>query len=114
MRFKRFRGNACRETIHNGSADGESPAEKKINITQLKNGQIAVIIEILGGCNSANRLNAMGIIPGTNIVKKSSSAMKGPVVLEKNGRQLAIGFRLAQKIIVEPVFEMNEKQEKPS
>jgi Fe2+ transport system protein FeoA len=47
----------------------------------------------------------MGIIPGTIVVKKYSSIIKGPIVLEKDAKQLAIGFGIAQKILVEPVDE---------
>ena len=109
MRFKRFRGRACSDTIHSGINDMNLSAENSINVTQLKNGQSATIIAILGNCQPVSRLNAMGIIPGTNIVKRSSSVMKGPVVLEKNGRQLAIGFRIAQNIIVEPESDTDTK-----
>jgi len=111
MRFKRFRGKSCIDSMHGETADVKFTPENSINITQLKNGEPAKIISILGGCDAVRRMDSMGIIPGTEIIKKSSSVMKGPVVLEKNGKQLAVGFRMAQKIIVEPVRGISAKSD---
>ena len=115
MRFKRFREKSCMDGINGDITDGKFSPKYNINITQMKNGEPAKIISILGGCEMVRRLDAMGIIPGTDIIKKSSSAMKGPVVLEKNGKHLAIGFRMAQKIIVEPAGGIRaESDEEPA
>jgi len=48
-------------------------------------------------------MKAMGMLPGTTIVKKSSTALSGPIILEKNGVQFAIGKSTARKIIVKPL-----------
>lgn len=69
-----------------------------------------MITGILGPEKPARRLAAMGILPGAVIVKRSSSMLKGPVVIEKNGRHLAVGHRMAQMIIVEPVDRVNDGQ----
>jgi len=42
------------------------------------------------------------------VVKKSSSLMKGPVVLEREGSQFAVGYGMAQGIMVEPLAANRE------
>ncbi len=49
-----------------------------------------------------NRLNALGIIPGKKITKISAMLMQGPVTIEVDRAQVAIGFGMAKKIIVKP------------
>ncbi len=73
-----------------------------INLTQLENGKSAKVIKFQGGRHFIDKLEAMGILPGTIIVKKTASLMKGPIVIEKGEMQFAIGYAMAQKIMVEP------------
>lgn len=71
-----------------------------MNITQLNNGETAKVIKLYHNSKLARKLEAMGIIPGTIITKKSSILSKGPIIIEKGQIQLAIGYEMAQKIIV--------------
>ena len=50
-----------------------------------------------------SRLNALGIRPGQRITKVSSTPMRGPVTIKIGNAQVAIGFGMANKIIVEPI-----------
>jgi ferrous iron transport protein A len=74
-----------------------------IDVTKLKNGESAKVVELHGGREFAARLEAMGIMPGAVIVKITDSPMSGPVVLEKGAMRLAIGHGMAQKVMVEPL-----------
>lgn len=74
-----------------------------MDLTQLENGESAKVVELQGGQEVINKLEAMEIIPGAVILKKSASFMKGPVVIEKGNMQFAIGYGMAKKIIVEPL-----------
>ena len=47
------------------------------------------------------RLDAMGIRPGKKLTKVSAMLFKGPVNLRLNGAQIAIGFGMANKVVVE-------------
>lgn len=47
------------------------------------------------------RLNAMGIRPGKQITKVSSMFMRGPVTIQVDNAQLALGFGMARRILVE-------------
>ena len=72
----------------------------KTDLTQLNQGQTAVIINIRGGYGLSRRLETMGIKPGVMITKVSSQLMRGPITLRVGNSQIAIGFGMARKIIV--------------
>lgn len=74
-----------------------------MNATQLANGTMGRVIKLSGAGNLAAKLAAMGITPGTVIRKKSDSLLHGPIVIEKGPVQIAIGYGMAQKIMVEPL-----------
>lgn len=74
-----------------------------MNATQLVNGTSARVIKLSGTGTLAAKLAAMGIEPGTIILKKSNSFLRGPIVIEKGPVQIAVGYSMAQRIIVEPL-----------
>jgi Fe2+ transport system protein FeoA len=74
-----------------------------MNITQLAAGRRARVIEIQGGRQTAGKLEALGIVPGAIVAKKSAALMHGPIVLVKGLMSVAIGFGMAKKIIIKPV-----------
>lgn len=71
-----------------------------INITQLNNGETAKVIKLYHNNKIVRKLEAMGIIPGTIITKKSSILSNGPIIIEKGQTQYAIGYEMAKKIII--------------
>jgi len=75
----------------------------KISICELRLGQSGRVVEILGGHAIADRLNAMGIRPGKDITKVSSAFMRGPVTVSVDRCQIAIGYGMAQKVLVEVI-----------
>ncbi|MBA7480302.1 hypothetical protein ES707_15752 [subsurface metagenome] len=64
-------------------------------------GQSGVVVQIQGGHGLVNRLNSLGIRPGKRITKTSSMIMRGPVTIQVDRAQVAIGFGMARRIIVE-------------
>ena len=72
-----------------------------ITLRQMWAGQIGIVAYIEGGYGLVNRLNALGIRPGKRITKISSMLMRGPVTIQLDSAQVAIGFGMANKIIVE-------------
>lgn len=74
-----------------------------INLILLQNNQEAEIIDISGGENLLTRLQDMGIYIGQKISKISKIGIKGPTVLIINRAQIAIGYGIAQKILVKPL-----------
>jgi len=70
-------------------------------LNELGAGEGGTIIRINGGVGMVNRLAAMDIRPGTKIRKLNSGLMNGPVTIEVNRTQIAIGFGIATRILVE-------------
>jgi ferrous iron transport protein A len=68
----------------------------------MQTGQSGRVVEIQGGFGVIDRLNALGIIPGKRITKISSMLARGPVAIQVDRAQLAIGYGMANKIIVQP------------
>jgi ferrous iron transport protein A len=69
-------------------------------LSHMRPGQGGVIVEIQGGFGLINRLNALGILPGKRVRKISAMVARGPVTIEVDRVQVAIGFGMAKRIIV--------------
>ena len=77
------------------------PNGKQITLVRMQAGQSAIVVQIQGGRGLINRLSALGIRPGQRVTKVSSMFMRGPVTIQIGNAQVAIGFGMAKKIIVE-------------
>ncbi len=73
----------------------------QLTLAQMETGQSGIIIQILGGHGFVRRLEALGVRPGKKITKISSMLLRGPVTIQVDNTQVAIGFGMANKIIVE-------------
>jgi len=73
----------------------------QITVAKMQAGQTATVVEIRSGHGLTRRLQALGIIPGKRITKVSSMFMRGPVTIQIHNSQVAIGFGMAGKIVVE-------------
>lgn len=76
--------------------------ENRIALTQMQSDQRGVVVDIEGGHGLIDRLIALGVVPGKTITKISAMLARGPVTIEVDRVQVAIGFGMASKIIVEP------------
>lgn len=79
-------------TIHQG---------RQLTLRQMEIGQTGTVIGILGGRGLIRRLEALDIRPGKKVTKVSSTLFRGPVTLRVDNAQLAVGFGMANRIIVE-------------
>ena len=77
------------------------PNGKLVTLRQMQSGQSGKVIQIQEGFGLINRLSALGIRPGKRITKVSSMLMRGPVTIQAGNTQVALGFGMANKIIVE-------------
>ena len=77
------------------------PDGKQTTLAGMQIGLSGVVVQIQGGHGLVNRLNSLGIRPGKRITKLSSMLMRGPVTIEVDRAQVAIGFGMARRIIVE-------------
>ena len=73
----------------------------RLALSQMQGGQTGTVIQILGGRGLIRRLDALGIRPGKKVTKISSTLFRGPITLRTNQTQVAIGFGMANKILVE-------------
>jgi ferrous iron transport protein A len=75
--------------------------EGQLTLAEMKTGQTGTVAGVLGGHGLIRRLDALGIRPGKKVTKISSTLFRGPVMLRVNNSQVAVGFGMARKIIVE-------------
>ncbi len=73
----------------------------KQKLTEIKNNTEGIISSIDGGRGVQNKLESLGIRPGIKVKKLSSQLFRGPVIIVINGRQVALGYGLASKILIE-------------
>jgi ferrous iron transport protein A len=74
---------------------------KRVSLVQMKEKQKGKVLEIFSGSALQNRLMSMGIYKGREITKLSQFALRGPVAFKVGGSVIALGHRMAGKIIVE-------------
>ena len=77
------------------------PTRKQISLSRMEAGQSGRVVEIQGGHGLTSRLSALGIRPGQRVTKVNSMFMRGPVTIQVGNAQVAIGFGMASKVIVE-------------
>jgi Fe2+ transport system protein FeoA len=86
--------------------------KRRITVCKMRPGQSGTIVQIQEGYGRqkgrghgfhglADRLHALGVRPGKRITKVSGMFMRGPITLQVGQSQLAIGYRMAGKILVE-------------
>lgn len=71
------------------------------SLIDIKDGQTAIVISILGGKMVIKRLADLGLKSGTQIKVIRTTWSSGPVQVEVCGSRLVLGRGLASKIIVE-------------
>jgi len=77
------------------------PNGKQMALSRMRAGQSGIVFQIQGGRGLVSRLSALGIRPGQRITKVGSMFMRGPVTIQVGNAQVAIGFGMANRIIVE-------------
>ena len=83
-------------------AERPEKREKTIPLVMLASGKVAEIVSLpLGQCG--RRLEALGLRPGKKIRKLHGMPFCGPVALDIDGRQVAIGYGAASRVIVKPL-----------
>ena len=76
------------------------PDRKQITLVRMQTGQSGIVVQIQGGYGLVNRLSALGIRPGKRITKIGSMLMRGPVTIQVDRAQVAIGFGMARRVII--------------
>ena len=71
-----------------------------IKLTEMKEGDLASIFDINGGHRFHQRVETLGIRVGVKVKKLSSQVMHGPIAIKIGNTRIAVGYGMAQKIIV--------------
>lgn len=70
------------------------------SVAYMRAGQSGVVVGFRGGRGMVARLNAMGVRPGVYVSKRMAQPFRGPVVIRAGATELALGFGVAQRIMV--------------
>ena len=73
---------------------------EKTDLTQMRQGEAGMVIDIQGGHGLLRKLESLGIRVGVGVKKISSQLMRGPIIIQIGNTQAAIGFGMARKVIV--------------
>jgi ferrous iron transport protein A len=76
-------------------------AKMLVPLNKMGNGQSGTVVQMLGGPGLVRRLEALGIMPGRKIIKLSSMVFRGPVMIKTGQTQIALGFGMSRRIMVE-------------
>lgn len=79
-----------------------------LNLAAMHAGEKGKVVEIIGGKGFINRLEALGIVPGAEIEKISEQIMHGPVVIKIGNTQVALGYGMAQKIMIKVEYHIKK------
>lgn len=72
-----------------------------MNLLEAKNGKWVRVVRVEGGRTLQNRLIQYGLYPGDCLRVLRAAPLGGPLLVEINGREIAIGRGVAQKIFIE-------------
>lgn len=67
----------------------------------MEPGQSGTVVQVEGGRGFSRRLSAMGLRSGSRVTKVGSMFMRGPVTVRVGQTQIALGFGMARRILVE-------------
>jgi ferrous iron transport protein A len=70
-------------------------------LDQINENRKAKVLDIQGGAGIRQRLSQMGIHPGDTITILRYGALRGPILIEVHGSQVALGRGIASRILVE-------------
>ncbi len=76
---------------------------QQISLAQLELGEQGRLVRIDGGRKMIRRLEVLGLRPGKVVRIVSTVFERGPVIVDLDGRLLAIGRGQAQKIFLEKI-----------
>ncbi len=72
-----------------------------VDLARMLKGQTGTVSSIKG-FRLAKRLESLGIRPGSQVTKVSTLFNRGPVVVSVCGTEVALGFGMAKKVMIEP------------
>lgn len=74
-----------------------------MTLAQAREGQVVIVKSLEGGFGFRRRLLGLGIHPDQKLKVLKSGILGGPILVEVQGAEVAIGRGAANKVEVEPV-----------
>ncbi|MGD9555742.1 MAG: ferrous iron transport protein A [Mangrovibacterium sp.] len=74
-----------------------------VSINELPVGEKGTITSVTGGYGLTRKLDVMGIRVGMEITVVSRQWMKGPVIIRFGANEVAMGYGMAGKILIERI-----------
>jgi ferrous iron transport protein A len=71
-----------------------------VTLNDLPVGKEGIVMVVNGGHGLVQKLDAMGIRVGKELIKVSRQWMKGPVIIRSGNTEIAIGNGMAKRIMV--------------
>jgi ferrous iron transport protein A len=75
--------------------------ENSMTLIQANPGQTVRIISFKGGIGLEHKLRQLGLVPGDNARVLRYAPLGGPVMVEVDGRSIALGLGVASQVLVE-------------
>jgi ferrous iron transport protein A len=73
---------------------------EQLTLAQMRTGQTGTVVGVMGGPGLVRRLDSLGIRPGKQVTKISSTLFHGPITLGVDSTRVAVGFGMARRIVV--------------
>ncbi|PIV18008.1 MAG: ferrous iron transport protein A [Elusimicrobia bacterium CG03_land_8_20_14_0_80_50_18] len=73
----------------------------KFDLVSMEDGTGGIVSSLDGGEFFSEKMGNMGIVPGAAIKKITGHFMRGPVIVKVKDTEIAIGYGMSKKIIVE-------------
>ena len=70
-------------------------------LSKMEKGKSGLIQEIYGGYGFVRRMESLNVRVGKRITKLSSVFRRGPITIRVDHTQLALGFGMASRIMIE-------------
>ena len=72
-----------------------------VSLAEMAPGQTGIVISLEGGWGMVRRLAAMGLHRGAAVTKTSTQPFRGPISVQVGNTEVALGFGLARRVMVE-------------
>lgn len=82
-------------------SDNEDRFKLLTQLSNLQAGESATVAFVRGGKRACQRIMDMGLCPGTEVEVLNSAPFMGPIQVKVRGTTLALGRKLASKVVVE-------------
>ena len=82
------------------SSKPQGPDDSCIRLDLLPKDHLAEVVELRSGHGATRKLAELGILVGARLQVKRSAPLGGPIMVEVQGTMVALGRRVAHRVLV--------------